>query len=98
MEGGEEEQDIYSMLNISPEDMQLEGGEDDARAQTYEEMNQLLAAVAEAEAKRQSELAGPPPSGSEESEAPAPLEDAAPDPNLLGGVRVARRKKKADGG
>ncbi len=90
-----EEQDIYSLLG-GEDGMLLEGGEDDARAQTFEEVNQLLAAVAEAEARRQAEQAEAPGANPVAFDQPGgdPIE---PDQSLLGGMKVVRRRKK-DGG
>jgi preprotein translocase subunit SecA len=90
-----EEQDIYSLLGEDGEPIALEAG-DDARVQTFEEVNQLLAAVAEAEAKRQAEA-------SADAEASAPVQTSLDlpegqsgeaDSSLLGGMKVVRRRKK----
>jgi preprotein translocase subunit SecA len=71
-------------------------GMDDMRAQTFEEVNQLMAAVAEAEAKRQAEQAAATASAADAA-SPATASTETPaesDAGLLGGMKVARRRKK----
>ncbi|MGC4046402.1 MAG: preprotein translocase subunit SecA [Armatimonas sp.] len=91
------EQDLYSLLGEDGEPMEVEGM-DDMRAQTFEEVNQLMAAVAEAEAKRQAEFEQAQAVAANEAAeagANAPTEASTEaDSGLLGGMKVARRRKK----